>query len=155
MRCGWRNISARADASAWRDAASARRTATHVFLVGFPRSGTTLLDQVLASHPDVQTMEERDLPDGFGRRILRLRCTASTGWRRCPRPNWSTGARAIGSAWPKAATIPSKPVFVDKMPLNAVFLPLIAKLFPAARILFALRDPRDVVLSLLPPPALP
>jgi sulfotransferase family protein len=42
---------------------------------------------------------------------------------------------------------PSKPVFIDKMPLNAVFLPLIAKLFPRAKILFALRDPRDVVLS--------
>jgi hypothetical protein len=33
------------------------------------------------------------------------------------------------------------------MPLNAVFLPLIAKLFPRAKIIFALRDPRDVVLS--------
>jgi hypothetical protein len=32
---------------------------THVFLVGFPRSGTTLLEQVLASHPGVATMEER------------------------------------------------------------------------------------------------
>ena len=41
----------------------------------------------------------------------------------------------------------SRPVFVDKMPLNAVFLPLIAKLFPHAKILLALRDPRDVVLS--------
>lgn len=39
------------------------------------------------------------------------------------------------------------PVFVDKVPLNAVFLPLIAKLFPASRILVAVRDPRDVVLS--------
>jgi hypothetical protein len=41
----------------------------------------------------------------------------------------------------------SRPVFVDKMPLNAVFLPLIAKLFPDAKILFSLRDPRDAVLS--------
>jgi hypothetical protein len=52
--------------------------------------------------------------------------------------------------WQRAAesgTEPSKPVFVDKMPLNAVFLPLIARLFPRAKILLALRDPRDVVLS--------
>src|SRR6185503_556643 len=47
----------------------------------------------------------------------------------------------------QAGLAPSKPVFLDKMPLNAVFLPLIAKLFPGAKILFALRDPRDVVLS--------
>jgi hypothetical protein len=38
-------------------------------------------------------------------------------------------------------------VFVDKQPVNTVYLPLIAKLFPNAKILFALRDPRDVVLS--------
>ena len=38
---------------------SLHRSGIHVFLVGFPRSGTTLLGQVLASHPDVQTMEER------------------------------------------------------------------------------------------------
>jgi hypothetical protein len=47
----------------------------------------------------------------------------------------------------EAGITPSTPVFLDKMPLNAVFLPLIAKLFPNAKILFALRDPRDVVLS--------
>ena len=47
----------------------------------------------------------------------------------------------------EAGVAPSTPVFVDKMPLNSVFLPLIAKLFPAAKIILALRDPRDVVLS--------
>jgi hypothetical protein len=38
-------------------------------------------------------------------------------------------------------------VLVDKLPLHTLALPVIAKLFPAARVLFALRDPRDVVLS--------
>jgi hypothetical protein len=38
-------------------------------------------------------------------------------------------------------------VFVDKHPLNSMKLPLIAKLFPQAKILFAVRDPRDVILS--------
>jgi hypothetical protein len=47
----------------------------------------------------------------------------------------------------EAGVTPSTPVFVDKMPLNTVLLCLIAKLFPQAKILFALRDPRDVVLS--------
>jgi Flp pilus assembly protein TadD len=38
----------------------------HVFLMGFPRSGTTLLEQVLASHPDVEALEEREnLADGL------------------------------------------------------------------------------------------
>ena len=38
-------------------------------------------------------------------------------------------------------------MFVDKHPLNTLKLPLIARLFPRAKILFACRDPRDVVLS--------
>jgi sulfotransferase family protein len=38
-------------------------------------------------------------------------------------------------------------VFVDKHPLNSLKLPLIARLFPRAKILFAVRDPRDVILS--------
>ena len=134
-----------ADAAAWRGSGVAPER-VHVFLVGFPRSGTTLLGQVLASHPDVQTMEERTcLMDsaheffGSGAGLDRLAALSEAEldhWRAC---YWQRVAEN-GAA-------PLKPVFVDKMPLNLVFLPLIAKLFPDARILFALRDPRDVVLS--------
>jgi hypothetical protein len=42
---------------------------------------------------------------------------------------------------------PMKDVFVDKLPLNAALLPVIHRLFPTAKIVFALRDPRDAVLS--------
>jgi hypothetical protein len=42
---------------------------------------------------------------------------------------------------------PMQSVFVDKQPLNAVLLPLIYRLFPGAKILLAIRDPRDVLLS--------
>ena len=42
---------------------------------------------------------------------------------------------------------PGGKVFIDKHPLNTLKLPLIARMFPDARILFACRDPRDVVLS--------
>lgn len=119
---------------------------THVFLVGFPRSGTTLLEQVLASHPHVAAMEERAcLVDSalefFGSDAALDRLAALTDseleyWRAA---YW----RRVAETEPKLA----RPVFIDKMPLNLVFLPLIAKLFPAAKILLALRDPRDVVLS--------
>jgi tetratricopeptide (TPR) repeat protein len=135
----------RADASAWRGAAAPSEP-THAFLVGFPRSGTTLLGQVLASHPDVQTMEERtclmdSAAEFFGSdealdRLAALPEAELEHWRA---RYWQRVA--------ESGTTLSKVVFVDKMPLNAVFLPLVAKLFPRARILFALRDPRDVVLS--------
>ena len=118
----------------------------HAFLLGFPRSGTTLLEQVLASHPDVAALEERPvlldaeiefLTDAGG--VKRLSETASdvlepfrlSYWRR---------VREFGVE-------PSGKVFVDKQPLNTFRLPLISKLFPEAKIIFAIRDPRDVVLS--------
>ena len=136
---------ARADAAQWRETSQQVQT-THVFLVGFPRSGTTLLEQVLAAHPDIVAMEERaclvdSAVEFFGSNAGLDRLAALSGaelepWRQA---YWKRVAEAGLST--------SKAVFLDKMPLNAVFLPLIAKLFPAAKILFTLRDPRDVVLS--------
>jgi tetratricopeptide (TPR) repeat protein len=118
-----------------------------VFLVGFPRSGTTLLDQILASHPEITTLEERDTlagpaavlfqPDqGFGH------------WADLPGGEVER-LRALywGQVKTGLAGAPMKSVFVDKLPLNAVYLPLIYRLFPAAKIILAIRDPRDVVLS--------
>jgi tetratricopeptide (TPR) repeat protein len=138
---------AAADPAAWR-ATAPDSPRTHVFLVGFPRSGTTLLEQVLASHPDVTAMEERTcLQDSavafFGSnadldRLAGLCDADLESWREA---YWNR----VG----EAGVTPSAPVFIDKMPLNSVFLPLIAKLFPRAKIILALRDPRDVVLSCL------
>jgi hypothetical protein len=118
----------------------------HVFLVGFPRSGTTLLEQVLASHPQVEALEERDtLADAmaaYGRRPGEL-----AGLADAPQSEIS---RLRAAYWSRVAAEGARPkgkVFVDKHPLHTFRLPVIAKLFPEAKVLFARRDPRDVVLS--------
>lgn len=140
----------RADADAWRTAPlsmGAREPASgHVFVLGFPRSGTTLLEAVLEGHPQVVSLEEHEsLIDGIQEfmrqpadldRLLRappaaLDALRESYWRRVA----STGVDVRGK------------VFVDKNPLNTLKLPLIARLFPKARVLVACRDPRDVVLS--------
>jgi tetratricopeptide (TPR) repeat protein len=137
----------RTDLAVWQTGVQAQQNPiTHVFLIGFPRSGTTLLEQVLASHPDVAAMEERTcLMDSaaafFGSDADLDRLGAATDAQLQP---WRASYWRRVSESGIAAL---KPVFIDKMPLNAVFLPLIAKLFPQARILLALRDPRDVALS--------
>ena len=119
---------------------------THVFLVGFPRSGTTLLEQVLASHPDIASMDERDcLDDAIDEFIA-----PTDGLGRLAALNESALAPYREQYWKRVAAEGislDKRVFVDKMPLNSVVLCVIARLFPHARILFALRDPRDVVFS--------
>ncbi len=133
-------------AEPWRGAPSDGGPQTHVFLVGFPRSGTTLLEQVLAGHPAVTVMEERTcLMDSAGEFF-----GANAGLDRLaalPQEELAFWRQAYWKRVSEAGIAPSTAVFIDKMPLNAVFLPLIAKLFPRAKILFALRDPRDVVLS--------
>jgi hypothetical protein len=121
---------------------------SHVFLMGFPRSGTTLLEQALASHPAVVTMEEKEAFSESIRAFMgspqhhaklasltsdQLQEYRSAYWRRVR----DYGCRVSGK------------VFIDKLPFHTVKLPLISALFPNAKILFAVRDPRDVVLSCL------
>lgn len=107
-----------------------------VFFAGFPRSGTTLLELMLDAHPDIATTAEAELlsplldEDG--------RAKAENPQRRY----LSALHEQVGVAEP-AMTI------VDKLPLNLVFCRAIEALFPNARLLVALRDPRDVVLSCL------
>jgi tetratricopeptide (TPR) repeat protein len=118
----------------------------HVFLVGFARSGTTLLEQILASHADIVALEEKPavdpaiiefLPDDASiDRLARLDEAGARAWREL---YWRR-VREFGVE-------PAGKVFVDKLPLHTIYLPVIGKLFPRAKILFARRDPRDVVIS--------
>ena len=139
----------RADAADWRGApvrALPGEPSAHIFLVGFPRSGTTLLEQVLAGHPDVVALEEAPtLADAYAEfmtgdtdlaRLARLSEADQAIWRA---RYWAT-VRREGAE-------PAGKVFLDKAPAGTLYLPLIAKLFPEAKVLFAVRDPRDVVLS--------
>ena len=136
-----------ADASPWRSGPDTDDDAqVHAFLVGFPRSGTTLLEQVLASHPSIETMEERDALWDAAKEFT----MADEGFARLAEISPDEAERFRDAYWKTAGEFghaADKPVFLDKMPLNTVMLPVIAKLFPAAKIIFALRDPRDVVLS--------
>lgn len=121
-------------------------TVRHVFLIGFPRSGTTLLEQVLGAHPSVVTLEERenlrDSVSEFMRSpgdLSRLGLASESQLDPWRRRYWQRVAEA-------GVTVDGR-LFVDKHPLNGLKLPLIARLFPGARILLAIRDPRDVALS--------
>lgn len=127
-------------------AASFRGPERHIFLLGFPRSGTTLLEETLACHPNVVTTGEKDALAETVRTLMagpsdmeRLKTLGEAALDRHRLAYWEAlgklGVRAEGK------------ILVDKQPFNTVRLPLIAKLFPEAKIVFCLRDPRDVVLS--------
>ncbi len=118
----------------------------HVFLLGFPRSGTTLLEVVLDGHPRVCSLDEHELLTesvqrfmGNPQNLAELSQAGDSDLRRYRQAYWERVRQGEVSV--------SGKVFVDKYPLNTLKLPLIARLFPNAKILFALRDPREVVLA--------
>jgi tetratricopeptide (TPR) repeat protein len=134
----------------WQAAESAAENPTgatgHVFLLGFPRSGTTLLEVVLEGHPDVVSLEENELLIDSVREFMRR----PSDLERLMRADAAALEPLRAAYWDLAAGAGidvSGKMFVDKHPLNTLKLPLIARLFPHAKILFACRDPRDVVLS--------
>jgi Flp pilus assembly protein TadD len=132
--------------SAADDGGDAEGPETHVFLVGFIRSGTTLVEQILASHPDIATLDERDCMAEPAERYL----TNYAGLERFATLTDDAIAQERSSYWRRVKENRvdlGKPVFVDKLPLNIIKLALVARFFPRARVLFAVRDPRDVILS--------
>jgi tetratricopeptide (TPR) repeat protein len=116
------------------------------FLVGFPRSGTTLLNQILFSHSRCAVLEERDafksISDGYltGRKALEavdaLDASAVSEARR----------RYLDHAQRYTGTLDGR-LLVDKFPLHIARLPLVHRFFPGTKVVIALRDPRDVCLS--------
>lgn len=139
-----------ADPAPWHETHPARPRASdpkaHIFLVGFPRSGTTLLENVLAAHPDVVSLEEKDCLAAASPYFT----SGELGLERLAAISSGDAYRQREAYWTKVRGFGIEPrgrVFIDKLPLASVLLPVIAKIFPEARVLFALRDPRDVVFS--------
>lgn len=118
----------------------------HVFVLGFMRSGTTLLETILATSPEVAHIDEIEFLTDAARAFLlsdadldRLAVLDPAECARWRESYWNSVRRAGYSVAGKC--------FVDKMPFNTIRLPLISRLFPGAKVIFASRDPRDVVLS--------
>jgi tetratricopeptide (TPR) repeat protein len=120
--------------------------ATHVFLLGYPRSGTTLVENVLASAPNVAALEERNTLAEIDQALI-----ANDG----AMPPLETLDDMLldqlrAGYWKRvnamAGDVANK-TFIDMNPFNGIKLPIIARLFPSARVLIMRRDPRDVVLS--------
>jgi tetratricopeptide (TPR) repeat protein len=116
----------------WGDA-----TEAPVFIVGMPRAGSSLFEQIAASHGDVFGAGERPDIGAISNRI---------GW--APSPAWTREAIAAAASEYLAATAQSGAArIIDKMPDNIFQLGLIAALFPNARIIFCERDARDIAIS--------
>ncbi len=140
------------DIERWCTESSGLPDTQNAMLTGFPRSGTTLLEQVLDAHPALVSSEERDFlgneqfsalhaPDQRRGPILEvLNGLTAKRIRQEQRRYFQVMEQLLGES------IHGR-MHLDKNPAYNQFLPIALRLFPKLRILIALRDPRDVVLS--------
>ncbi len=126
----------------WRPLSPPAERASPVFLVGFPRSGTTLLDTMLMGHPHVQVLEERPPINKVEDAVGGIEGLADLD---------EEGLAALRELYFReaASCIDLQPdtLLIDKFPLHLNKVPVIHRLFPDARFILALRHPCDTVLS--------
>lgn len=128
-----------------------------IFIMGFPRSGTTLIEQVLASHSAVRaggelsfitelrqfSLQQFGGPEPFPENLSRT-WTAENRWAATLfRDYYFARAEQYG------LLAPGKRYFTDKMPFNEIWLPLLRMAFPHAKVVRVLRHPLDVCVSML------
>ena len=118
-----------------------------VFLIGFPRSGTTLLDTILRTHKSIQVIEEKSLVDELinhlnkitGGELLKLNLIEKNLIKELRSFYFERRKNFVSYG--------NKTIVVDKMPLNIFYIPELKKIFPNSKFIFAMRNPCDVVLS--------
>ncbi len=118
-----------------------------VFLVGFPRSGTTLLDQVLDAHPRLATIEEKPLVDTVKQAVIERFGAYPEALARLTEVDVAALRSIYEAAVDQLLPRRGAALVIDKMPLNIIDIGLIWRLYPQAPIVLALRHPCDVVLS--------
>ncbi len=116
------------------------------FLIGFPRSGTTLLDTVLRSHKDIEVIEEKPLIKNIERLVIEKFNTKIDQLSNMSEENIIILRKQYFELL-KGYKTKNSNLIIDKLPLNTVSLPLINVIFPNAKIIFTHRHPYDTVLS--------
>ena len=118
-----------------------------VFLMGFPRSGTTLLDQVLDSHPGAAVMEERPPLADVHSRLTELENDSGQYFTSLDEEQLQVARHYYFQRVVMFMEDFEDKIFIDKQPLGTAKIRIIKLFFPNAKILFSLRHPCDVVLS--------
>ena len=120
-----------------------------IFLIGFPRSGTTLLDTIFRSHPSIEVVEEKPMvekmklffDDYFNESIDSLNDVTDNLIKNIRNTYFERLDLVLTKDKQK------NKVIIDKMPLNIIEVGFIHKIFPESKFIFSLRHPCDCVLS--------
>jgi tetratricopeptide (TPR) repeat protein len=136
-----------ADVAQWSDRDAPAAEESPIFIVGFPRSGTTLLELTLDAHPNLVSMDEQPflqnaLDDMLALGIKYPDRLAVLDDRQLQYLRARYWERAVTKV-----TVGPDQRLVDKNPLNLLRLPVIRRVFPNAPIILVIRHPCDVLLS--------
>jgi tetratricopeptide (TPR) repeat protein len=125
------------------------RSEKPVFIVGMPRSGSSLVEQILASHPAIHGAGELDFMAHVWSGAVGMLSTAKEQYPACLDHLNQDQVDGIAQIYlqPLVALDPSALRITDKLPLNFLNLGLISLLLPGARVIDVRRDPRDTCLS--------
>jgi len=122
---------------------------TPIFIVGLPRTGTTLLERIIASHSRVETADETF----FLQMAIRHAAVGAGAGEVTPEIIGQAAQKNIRSIAGKYMSwvdyrLGGRPFFIDKYPLNFLYLGFIAKAFPGARLIHMRRNPMDACFAL-------
>jgi TPR repeat protein/Flp pilus assembly protein TadD len=126
-----------------------------IFILGFPRSGTTLAEQALSCHPKISAADELPYINEFGETVPRL-LGSPLAYPEALSELWMgdnrRGLELLRDAYLQKVDMlgiveTGTTWFTDKMPLNEMHLGLISLIFPSSPLIHILRHPLDVVLS--------
>ena len=117
-----------------------------VFLIGFPRSGTTLLDTILRGHPNIEVIEEKPLVENLIIEFEEIAGKYPLNLNKINEKDIKLLKKSYINQINKIAKKESK-IIIDKLPLNIQHVGLINKIFPDAKYIFMVRHPCDSILS--------
>jgi len=132
-----------------RDSATYNAEKTPIFVVGLPRTGTTLTERIISSHSQVSSLGETEFMQMQIRResgVASKEKMIAEMIRKAADVNISR----IGQGYLDAVAyrLGDEPMFIDKLPYNFLFLGFIVKAFPDARIVHLRRNPLDSCFSM-------
>jgi tetratricopeptide (TPR) repeat protein len=135
----------------WSDTSFPINQPAPVFVLGFMRTGTTLTQEVLGAHPEVFVADETDLVMASVKELARLSNYKGTVPEQLRQLDLAGILHLREFYWDRARALFGDQIgnrlLLDKTTMNSIDLGFINCIFPDAKLVFLLRDPRDVCLS--------
>jgi len=131
----------------WKVVKSTNERPAPIFLVGFPRSGTTLLDTILRSHPAIEVVEEKPTVSKLINCINEMPEGVLNSLEKIDENQIEKIQNVYFDFLDTQIENKNAKVYIDKLPLNIIHAGEIARIFPNSKFIFSVRHPYDCVLS--------